>query len=67
MSMLGIALIAGLVFDQLEQRLTQTKLVPILAASLAVSLADLPQFCLSRKFFEHNRMHGNAASSFVCG
>ena len=38
MSMLGIALIAGLVFDQLEQRLTQTKLVPILAASLAVSL-----------------------------
>jgi transposase len=33
----------------------------------APELTDLPQFCLSRKFFEHNRMHGNAASSFVCG
>ena len=36
-------------------------------ARAEVMLTDLPQFCLSRKFFEHNRMHGNAASSFVCG
>jgi tetratricopeptide (TPR) repeat protein len=39
MSMLGVALIAGVAFDQLERRWPQTKLVPILAASLAVSLA----------------------------
>ena len=39
MSMLGVALIAGLAFDQLQLRWPRRKLVPILAASLAVSLA----------------------------
>jgi protein O-mannosyl-transferase len=38
MSMLGIALIAGLAFDQLKRRWPQTKLVPILAASLVLAL-----------------------------
>ena len=39
MSMLGIALIAGLAFDELKHRSSHTKLVPIFAVSLAVCLA----------------------------
>src|SRR6516164_457012 len=29
-------------------------------------LADLPQFCIRRNFFEHSRVGGSPASSFVC-